>query len=158
MLQQLKQQDSKADKRFRDDLVRMLQFMRITQLMITSFHSSELVKTDKTLKPIKRFSQEVFGKLEWFQTVVKKMAGENAPVLDSLLDMEGDKINNIAELSDFIASKEADISNEVDLMVNAHRRKEIMKNLWVASRTTFSPKMQLDLDDFDKWYGEQFPS
>lgn len=157
MLEQLKEQQNTPDAIFRDNLLRMLCLMRATQLMITYFQESPDIKTDSGDKKIKKFSKEIYSKIEWFISIIFKMAGENAHILQKELNLESSKIEALMDAAGFITMAQSDVTNAVDMMVNRGRRKELIKDAWISSRTALSPKLQLDLSDFDLWYNENFP-
>lgn len=159
MLEQLKTTKDKKDEHFRDDLMRMLLFMKISQLMITTLQESPTVSEDSEYKKLKRFSQEVYSKIDWFIGVVKKMAGDNATVIETEVSFDNDKINDIALLADFIAThSDKDISDAVDIVTNRTRREELFFNAWKNSRLVLSPDINVNKADFDKWYAEKFPA
>lgn len=159
MLNQLKTIRDKKDEYFRNDLMRMLMFMKLNQFMIKVLQESPTVTENTEYKQLKRFSQEVYQKIEWFITVIKKMAGDNAMIIDSEVSFDNDKINDLAQLADFILTHtDKDISDAVDLVTNRVRREELLFCSWKNSRLLLSPDINVNKTDFDKWYADKFPA
>jgi hypothetical protein len=157
-LENLRQPQSKAEEHFRDNLVRMLTFMRTTQLMIELFQESRLIQEEGKYRPLRRLSKETHSKLEWFIGVVKKMAGEDAEFLIEQMGIDEDKIGDVAELADVVLRTKGPTSKEVTLLTSETSRRELFKKSWTQSRIAISPKMVVDEEEFDNWYREEFPS
>ena len=75
------------------------------------------------------------------------------------LNVDGDKLNCVAEMTDFIALAKKDISNEVDFIVNKTRRLEILKDIIESAHKHViivdSVRLSTDKDAFEKWAAEE---
>jgi len=158
MLEQLRRQDQKPkDEYFREVFIQMIAFMRMTQLMIQSVQQTQHLQEDKELKPLKRFSQEVFVKLNWFFTTVKKMAGEEAAqILDDTMSFDSDKLNDLSIIAGIILESQEDISPITDLICSPTRRKRAFWECWQRSRVTVSPDVKMNEEAFESWYNTFF--
>ena len=157
MLEELNKPITKTEENFRDSLIRMLITQRVAQVLIKAFQETEMVRDNVAMKPLKRFSQEVFVKTNWFYTTVKKIAGPNAEFLDAELDLEGDKVNNIGSAIDAIALSDKNMDNETNLLTSSTYRKDTFRKCWFSARgLTYAPELVDDIAQFEDWYSQQF--
>lgn len=157
MLEQLKAQATTKDRLFKNEFIRMLMFMRIVQFLISQFQDDDVVKEGTEYKQLKRFSQEVHSKMEWFLTVVKKMAGDNAGVIDEELSFDTDKLCEIMNITEFVALKSS-TTEMIEMLTSATQRKKLFQAAWESSRFAVSPELQVSQEEFDKWYEDKFPT
>lgn len=158
MLEELKKPDiTREEEHFRNRLILMLVTQRLAQVMIKAFQDTAMVRDHSELKPVKRFSQEVYVKINWFYTTLKKTAGPNADFLDEELDLEGDKVNNIGSAIDAIALSSKNMDNETNLLTSSTFRKEMFRKCWFAAQgLTYTPELIDDIQKFEDWYEQQF--
>lgn len=157
MLEGLVNINNRKQERFRDRLILMLISQRAAQVLIKAFQSCDLVQESPELKPLKRFSQEVYQKIEWFTTTVKKMAGPNASFLEEELNLEGDKVNNIGSAIDAIAFSKDGLENETKLLTSSNYRRRMFYECWKQAKNITSPQLSIDDEAFNQWYNSQFP-
>lgn len=158
MLEQLKTIKDRKDEHFRNDLLRMLMFMKLTQQMIITLQENSTVTGNPEYKQLRSFAKEVYKKNDWFISVVKKMAGENAAVIESEITFDNDKLNDLANVADFIAtSTDKNISDAVDLITNRSRREDLLFTVWKQSRFFISPDINVNREAFQKWLSEEYP-
>lgn len=148
MLEQLQKPTTNYEERFRDNLIKMLMCFRMSQLAIASFQDSEVIKNSPEFKQLKRFTQEVYVKLQWFYTTFKKIAGPNADFLEEELSLEGDKVNNSVLLVDYVALNSKDLEKEVNFLTSPSARKRMMQQWWQQIK---------EGQDFEQWYNSVFP-
>lgn len=158
MLEELKKPDiTREEEHFRNNLILMLVTQRVAQVLIKAFQDTAMVRDNSALKPLKRFSQEVYVKINWFYTTLKKTAGPNADFLDEELDLDGDKVNNIGSAIDTIALSNKNMDRETNLLTSSTFRKAMFRKCWFASKNlSYSPELIDDIAQFEDWYAQQF--
>lgn len=142
-----------SDDTFREDLLTLLFHLRISQLMITIMTQNVHVDTPER-RAIKRLSKEVFAKMDWYVGVVNKILQD--PDIVQELAVRDDKLANIANISQFVASYQGDLSNEMDLLTNSSWRKELFRDAW--TRGAEYMRTPTDYEGFELWYNSIFPN
>lgn len=165
MKEQLTLEDRRQQDSLATDLTRALLHLEIARTEVGQLHSYRMPEAVKRLNDIKPFAKELMGilvkcdrKIRWFTDTVKKMLGEaNAKALERDLHPDSDKLANVAQVSEWVINTPGDLSNEVDLVVNTARRRDLMLRAWRTALGT----PQLDEQDqmrFNAWYNANFPS
>lgn len=153
----------KMEAQFTEDLMRLLLHIRFAEQEASTFGQTPFLKFSKDVHPLGRFSRELFSKLketshkiQWFIGVAKKILGPaQADLLTEELDLDGHKINNVAQLTGWIATSKHDLTDEIDLVTNRSRRKELLWKCWQASRNATAPEGSWQ--DFTDWHETHYP-
>lgn len=127
--------------------------------MITVLREGSHARDNDNTKLLRRIVKEPFQKIEWFVGVALKVMGER---MRQDLETRDDKVANIANMVDLIASMEEDVTNAVDLLTSKSRHKEIFwdawRKGWESSADHGGVRPGRIYDEFEQWYKKAFPN
>lgn len=162
----------RMERQFANDLMRMLLHLQYTAVEAEQFRGTPLLKEDTDASDLIRFTRELgnhlketIRKAKWLIGVVKKIWPANADLLDQELDPDDHKIANVAQLTEWIATSKRDLTDEIDLVVNPTRRRDLLAEVWTAAMdaayersNTPAGSLHADHTYFDHWYKKRYPS
>lgn len=162
MTKQITAEDRKQQDLLATDLMRMLLHLEIARAEIEQLHTYRL---PKGMRDLTSFSKELISKLNqadkkarWFISIVKKMIGlGNTEVLNEQLSIDSHKLNNVAQLTEWVVDTPGDLSNDIDFLISKTRRRELLLRSWKAAFN----KPELSAEEqhrFDRWYTTNFIS
>jgi len=105
----------------------------------------------ETIKELDR----IIRKLDWFvgatvnKLPIEAKAGWVAPP-----DPDSPRFSNIAELSEWVIRSPVDVDNQVNLIVNAAQRRQLMYKAWEAALGR--DLMEYEEQRFNAWYNANF--
>lgn len=155
------------ERQFTEDLMQLLLHVRCTQIATEVFMQTPLLREgNRDLKPFGRFSHELFSKLKetshklsWFIAIVKRIWPTNKALLDQELDPDGHKVNNVAQLTEWVINSKQDLTDHIDLLINSSRRKELLWKCFRAGHTSCADEDSSEEQvqwKFDAWYNAHY--
>lgn len=154
-------QDLKTQERFGTDLMRVLLHLEIVRYELEQFSQNRTPTVPSKLMP---FVREVTSKLhqadkkiQWFIETTKKIVEPAlAKTISTHVQPGTEHFCNIAQLSEWVITASVPVDNEVDLVVNKSRRRELIRRAWSAAlQGHWSQEDELR---FNAWYNVNFPS
>jgi len=147
------------EQKLATDLRSTMIHLKIASHSLEDLRSNRLSNATRTLgkfaKELLPVMNKAIHKMEWFIGVAHKVVDESTRK-QLLKDLSPDSANycNIACLNEWVIETPGNVDNEVDLIVNASRRREIMHNAWrIALGGTMSEHDELR---FNAWYNANF--
>lgn len=140
---------------FKEDLLAVLFHMRISHLMLTILRDNTHGADNPGYKQIKRLVKKPLHKLDWFIGVALKITDD--PELKHELENRDDKLSNIANIAEYIAAYEGDITNEINFMMSTHWRKDFMWKCWQSAQKE-TADVTPNRGAFEQWYLKMFPN
>jgi hypothetical protein len=140
-----------------DDLRRLLVHVRVTRYMAQFVKSNELVRKDPTFQSVRDKTAGITGKLQYYEQEMQGMSHELEQFVDSLNEPEdhkpgksiADRVQSIAEMTEFIMTHDGDVSNAVEFLTNKRWHFEQCAKVWKAARGSH--------EGFSLWYQENHP-
>lgn len=151
-----------------DELMSVVLHLRVSQLMMNIFRENPIIQEASEdlpailkahVREVNELSERMIRKVEWFTNKTGRLLGDkNAELYARYTNLSGDIVANICNLTGYVVDRpRKDINNQVDLLVNAGRRKEMFRNAWrVAIESEGRKWNDLDTTRFDAWYNTQF--
>lgn len=136
-----------------------------TQIASYSLQELAASKLHKPMRNLPGLAEEVaerlgrtIRKLEWFIGIAKRAVPTPlAAELERDLDITEPRLCNIANLNEWIIDAPENIDNEIDLIVNGSRRRELMLRSWRAALGILE-LTEYDQMRFNAWYNANFHS
>lgn len=153
--------DRKEQERLATGLTRTMLYLKLGSIECIELRQQ---LTNTSLGFVGRFSKELLSKLqqaekkmEWFMGTVKKALGpHNSKVLDRDMQLDSERLANLAQLTEWLFDTPGNVSNAIDLVVNSSVRRDLMMRAWRAALG--SPELaEQDLMRFNAWYNANFP-
>lgn len=141
------------------DLRRSLLHLNIASYTLQELRDNRLTKTTRTLAPYVKELATMVGKairkFDWFIGVSQKIADEPLKqLIERDLNLTNANFVNIADLSEWVIETNHNIDNEIDIIINHTRRRDIMLRSWKAALGgELSPHDEMR---FNAWYNANF--
>lgn len=140
---------------FKEDLLAVLFHLRISQLMLTVLRDNTHYKDNIEYYKIRKKASEPLHKLDWYIETSLRIL--NDPELKAELDSRDDKLSNIANMAEYIARHDGDITNEINFMMSTHWRKDFMWRCWQEAQKQTADVIPSRMA-FENWYHKVFPN